>query len=199
MTDRKTSSILLATSILLGVLAMLAPAGAQTPAAQTPAAQTPAAQSTAALASFEGRWEWTALESERQGQFHAIDQVCDQLNVFMRELARGEIRRRVPPDRAVRFQVESERMLRMWIDSWSAQVPLDGTHRDQPGPGGERTRISGTFSEGRIVEHQVGEQGRRTNTFMLDQNGARLTMWVRIGSSQLPSDIQYPLTYRRPR
>jgi hypothetical protein len=152
---------------------------------------------TAALESFDGTW---ALTGGQRGMDEAIDRVVDQLNIFIREIARGEIHRRLDPEQRVRLVVEDEETVRLGLDDWGpVRVRLDGRTREVRGPDGDRVRISMRFHRGRLIERHVAGQGTRQNVFSLGADGSRLTMAVRIGADQLPSDIRYRLTYRRVR
>lgn len=160
----------------------------------------PAARSqTAALEDFSGAWR---LDGTRQVQRmdDAIDRVVDQMNLLIREIARGEIHRRIDPEHRVVIRVDDEQHVRLGYDDWGPQrLRLGGAAVATRGPDGNDIHMSLRFERGRLIARQNAGEGRRTNIFSLSADGSRLTMSSRIGAPQLPADIRYRLSYRRAR
>jgi hypothetical protein len=136
--------------------------------------------------------------SELGAMGQAIDRVVDQLNIFIREIARGEIRRRIDAEQRIRVAVVDEETLTVAFDDWGpVRLSVDGSARRVRGPDGENVRASVTYRYGRLIERRIAPRGSRVNVLTLSPDAQRLHMQVRIASDQLPDDIAYRLTYRR--
>lgn len=172
-----------------GVAVLALAAGASWPSASR--SQAPA------LESFSGTW---ALSGGRTDMDEGIDRVVDQLNIFIREIARGEMHRRLRAEQRVHLLVQDEETIRFGYDDWGpVRLRVNAPARAVRGPEGDTVRISMRFARGRLIHHHVAGQGQRTSVFSLSGDTSRLYMAVRIGADQLPSDIRYRLTYRRAR
>jgi len=160
----------------------------------------PSSSQTAALEDFEGAWVFTRSSRDLSSHEQGIDHVVDQLNIFIREIARGEMRRRIPPEGRVTFRVESETAVQLSIDDWGPhRFELGASPRRVRGPEGDDVRVRLAFQRGRLVHRQVHSGGNRLNTYSLNGDGSRLTLNATIGSDRLPDDIRYRLTFRRAR
>jgi hypothetical protein len=150
---------------------------------------------TVSLESYQGAF-LLASRRDVDSMHRAIDRVVDQLNLFIREIARSEIRRRIGAEQRIELSVSNDR-LEASFDRWGVEIPIDGRLRQIRGPGGENLRVSVRFSDGHLIERRVSDQGERVNVLSLSPDTEHLTMQVRISSSQLPDDIRYALSYRR--
>lgn len=165
-------------------------------------ASTPATGRTqsVALEAYEGGWSFSRSRRDVRGLEQAIDHVVDQLNFFIREIARGEMRRRITPESRVRFNLLPGARISLAIDEWGPMTfDLGAQPRRVRGPNGDDIRVAVAFQGGRLVHREIHSQGHRTNVFALSGDGARMTMHATIGSDQLPDDVRYRLTYRRQR
>lgn len=151
-----------------------------------------------AFEDFTGRYAFAGGQNERDRQHAAIDGVVDQLNVFIREIARGEIRRNLQPEGRVSITTMGETRMRVGIGDWAPpEIGLDGSTRRVTGPDGSATQLSARFRGGRIETFQRNHQGSRENWLSLSPDGRFLYMQVRIAADQLPAAIRYTLSYRR--
>ncbi len=151
-----------------------------------------------ALSQFVGSYVHAGDPRELHGMERAIDHVVDQLNLFIREIARGEIHRRIRPEQHIRFDVSPDDTITIALDDWGPiEVPVNGPARPVRDAAGDAVRLSMRYDAGTLVARSVAQRGSRTNVFSLRPDGERLSMLVRIHSDQLPSDIRYRLTYRR--
>lgn len=158
----------------------------------------PSAGQQLALEDFQGDYAFAGGQREERRLGAAIDRVVDQMNLFVREIARGEIRGHVQPERRVRIEVPDDGRVRLAFDDWRPNpLSLDGRPLRVRGPDGSATRLRGRFDDGRLYMHQTNPQGERHNWLQLAGDRERLTMRVRISAGQLPDDIEYALTYRR--
>jgi hypothetical protein len=157
----------------------------------------PSRSQTAELESFHGSFVFTQDQAELTSMNHAIDRVVDQLNLFIREIARSEIRRRITPEHRIRLAVQGDRVT-VSFDQWGpVELAIGGPGRQVQGPAGDRIRASVSFRGGRLIERRIAARGSRTNVFRLSADAQRLHMEVRIASEQLPAHIRYRLSYRR--
>ena len=130
----------------------------------------------------------------------AINRVVDRMNLFIREIARGEMRRRITPEGRLRIRVVDEAHVSLAIDEWGPySFELGEPMRRVPGPSGDPIRVAMSYRSGRLIEREVHGQGDRRNVLTLSPDGDRLRMAAQIGSDQLPDDVRYSLTYRRAR
>jgi len=161
----------------------------------------PAARSqTSALESFDGTWIFNDGPRDRRSRDAGIDAVADQLNLFIREIARGEMRRRLTPEARIVIDVRGETRVALTIGDFGPHaLELGGPARTFPGPDGHPIQARLELRAGRLVEREVHGEGDRTNVLSLNGAAGRLTMAARIGASQLPADIRYRLTYHRAR
>lgn len=151
-----------------------------------------------ALEGFAGTFVLSADRRELSSMDDSINRVVDQMNIFIREIARGEVHRRINPEQRIRFALRDERTLALSFDDWGpVEVRVGGGPLRTRGSTGEDVNITVRFGSGRLVQHTGNASGSRTNTFVLSPDQERLHMSVRIASNQLPSDIRYRLTYRR--
>jgi hypothetical protein len=160
----------------------------------------PARSQTAALTDFTGSYRFSGRPAERQGLETAIDEVADQLNVFIREIARGEMRRRIQPEDSVRIRVMDETTVALGYGDWGpVELSLGPGGQRVRGPTGDMQRVSLAFERGRLIHRERQGEGERTNVFSLSPDGRRLRMSSRIASDRLPDDIRYRLSFRRTR
>jgi len=147
---------------------------------------------------FDGRYAFAGGERERSRLEDAIDDVVDRLNVFIREIARGEIRRNVRPEGRIALEVVEGRRVRLSLGDWGPlDLRLDGRPRHMSGPDGSDTEVRASLRGGRLLVVQRSSRGRRENWLSLSRDGEWLFNQIRIGADQLPADIQYTLSYRR--
>ena len=155
---------------------------------------------TSSLESFDGTWVLGNTARNRRDVEQGIDLVADQLNLFIREIARGEMHRRIRSDQRITLGVQSETRVSLTIDAWGPNsFELGGARTRVRGPAGSPIRVSIDFGRGRLIEREIHGQGSRTNVFSLSGDESHMTVAARIGSDQLPDDVRYRLTYTRVR
>lgn len=165
-------------------------------AALVPALPSASQEHEPSLESFRGTFV-LADRREQAALSDAIDRVADQLDIFIREIARLELRRRIGAEERIQVAID-EAAVALAFDHWvPGRIPLDGRLRRLRGPGGETLRHSVRFEGGRIIERRLADQGERINVLTLSADEQRLHMQVRISSDQLPDTIRYRLSYRR--
>ncbi len=151
-----------------------------------------------ALESFAGTYVLAGDRRELTSMDDAINRVVDRMNLFIREIARGEIHRRIEPEQRIRFALRGAQTLALSLDEWGpVEVAVGGAPLRTRGSTGENVALTVRYGGGRLVAHSATPRGSRTNVFSLSADGERLLMSVRITSDQLPDHIRYRLTYRR--
>lgn len=149
------------------------------------------------IESYAGQWVLVGGQADMAA---GINRVADQMNFFIREIARGEMHRRLHPERRIRLHIEEPGSITFSYDRWGpVRFRVNAPAIVVPGPEGDPVRATMRFERGRLVYHHVGGNGQRTSTFTLSPDARRMFLAARIGSNQLPSDIQYRLVYGRPR
>lgn len=150
------------------------------------------------LESFRGRYVHSGARAELRAMGGAIDRVVNQMNIFVREIARGEVHRRITPEQRIEIGVPDPQALTIAMDGWGpVRVALGAAARRVRGATGEDIDLTMRFADGRLIQRQVTPRGSRTNVFTLSPDLEQLSMRVRIASDQLPAEIRYRLTYRR--
>jgi hypothetical protein len=161
-------------------------------------APTPSHTQTPTLESFRGTYVHTGARGELRAMGGAIDRVVNQMNIFVREIARGEVHRRITPEQRIEIGVPDPQAMTIAMDGWGpVRVALDAAARRVRGATGEDVNLTVRFEEGRLVQRAATPRGSRTNVFTLSPDLEQLSMLVRIASDQLPAEIRYRLTYRR--
>lgn len=174
-----------ALSVGLLALAALMPSPSQT-------------QATSSLERFEGSFAHTGARRELRAMDGAINRVVDQMNIFIREIARGEVHRRVTPEGRIEIDVIDPTTMTIAMDDWGpVRVRVGASARRVRGAAGENVQLRVRFDDGRLIQRTSTGGGARTNVFTLSADRESLSMRVRIESDQLPDDIRYRLTYRR--
>lgn len=158
----------------------------------------PARTQAPALEDFAGTFVLAGDRRELWAMDDAINRVVDRMNLFIREIARGEIRRHIEPERRIRFAMAGADTLSLSLDAWGpVQVRVGAPPIRTRGSNGEEVALTLRYAGGRLVQRSATPRGARTNVFALSSDRERLAMSVRITSDQLPADIRYRLTYRR--
>lgn len=153
-----------------------------------------------ALASLDGRYVFAGGSAERERLDRAIDAVVRNLPFVMREVARGEIRRNLQPERSIDVGILDDERVTLTLGAWGPhEVRLDGRPTRVRGPDGSDTRLSAVFRGGRIETRQESSRGLRENWLSASPDGRYLFLQSRVVARELPEAIRYTLSYRRVR
>ena len=154
-----------------------------------------AAQGPQAQAALEGAYKIDANASDDIEA--AITRGTAQMNFAIRSLARRLIAKANPPyQRIVISRTGSTANLQLDTRP-PIQTPLDGSWVPWIREDGGIDRITGQWSYPTFVVHFKGEDGARTQTYLLDSDGRTLKLDVELTSPRLPHPIDYTLVYRR--
>jgi hypothetical protein len=127
----------------------------------------------------------------------AITRGTAQMNFAIRPLARRLIANANPPYQRVRIS-QTGVTASLQLDARPAiQTPLDGSWIRWIREDGGMDRVSGQWSYPTFVVYYKGEDGARTQKYVLDSDGRTLRLYVELTSPRLPGPIDYTLVYRR--
>lgn len=123
-----------------------------------------------------------------------IDKVVDELNFFIRGIARSRLSDGNPIPKTLRIERDGSKMTVTW-DGQPSMAVLDGKAVTVEGTSGDPLQMTLKQSGEHLKQRFVGEQGGKENFFRRTKNGAVVT--VRIFSERLPADVVYQLKFRR--
>jgi hypothetical protein len=126
----------------------------------------------------------------------AIDQAVRGMNFVTRPVARGRLRKTNDAYPWIRVATDGNVTIEFASRNPTVSRP-DGTAVRWRRDDGEEFDVSTRVVEGRLVQRFVAEDGRRTNTYVLSNDGRTLTMNVLIESPRLSDPLTYRLVYTR--
>lgn len=152
--------------------------------------------SLAAANAFDGEYVFVGGQKERDGVDAAIETSVAAVSALVRNLGRTRLREaNVIPER-VTIAVDGD-VAKISMNGSGHEASLDGTAVKSVGSEGDKVKVSHRMRGASLIELIDGAGGDRTNTFKLNADGSRLTMYVEISSGQLPVPVEYRLTYKR--
>jgi hypothetical protein len=143
---------------------------------------------------FVGSYAFNGGDKEREAVDKAIDDVVSGMNILSRTIAREKLKSTNVVPAAIKISSDGTN-LTISLDSRVYTAPLSGTSVKVTGITGDKLDLSYAVSEGKIEQRFSGEGRGRVNTFT--RNGDKITMSVRVYSTQLPKDLKYKLTYKK--
>ena len=157
----------------------------------------PAARVPPILARYNG--SYYVIPERCDSTILAINAVVEQMNWFIRGVARNRLNSVNPPCVLVRIQIVDPRTVVVGTDQWPAwRHVLNGSpirwrrnHREQ-------YDVSLRLSPRGVLEQRfVGVDGERINRYILSDGGKTLEMEVLVTSPQLPQSVHYTLRFAR--
>lgn len=152
--------------------------------------------SLAAANAFDGEYVFVGGQKERDGVDAAIEASLAAVSALVRNLGRTRLREANVIPQRVTIAVDGD-VAKIMMDGSGHEATLDGTAVKSVGSDGDKVKVSHRMRGSSLIELIDGAGGDRTNTFKLNGDGTRLTMYVKISSSQLPVAVEYPLTFKR--
>lgn len=147
---------------------------------------------------FAGTYRFDGGDRERRALDGAIRRVTDQMNVFIRDIAFGQAREALRPERRVALSPAGGDRVRIRLDDWtSPPMQASGQTRRVRGPDGDDTRLGVRYAGGRLEVRATTSRGTTERWLSLDESGRYLFVQVRVSSERLPDSVRYTLTYRR--
>ena len=177
-------------SRLLSAAALAACCGASIAAAQA---------SDSVLEQFVGTYTYVGGEAEIKSLDRAIDEVVDQMNFFIRGIARRRLRAPNLPSKEVSVFVEKGQIRIDRPGQPEVSAPADGRPITWRHPtDGDVFQVShGIDDEGVLYQRFEGESSVSRNRFVLGKGKKRLTIHTVITADRLPAALRFRMTYER--
>jgi hypothetical protein len=153
--------------------------------------------SNSVLARFVGTYAYVGGEPEIKALDRAIDQVVDQMNFFIRGIARRRLRAPNLPSKKVSVFVENGQIRIERPGQPEVSAPADGRPITWRHPtDGDVFRVShGVDDEGALYQRFEGERSVSRNRFVLGRDKQRLTIHTVITADRLPAPLRFKMTY----
>ncbi|KIG16312.1 hypothetical protein DB30_04772 [Enhygromyxa salina] len=145
---------------------------------------------------FDGDFVFDGGQKQRDGVTAAIETSVAALNPMVRKLGRQRLQQSNPILKNLSIRVDDESVA-ILFDGDGHRAKLDGTPHKTESAHGDKVKVSHRMRGTKLVELLDGVGGDRHNEFKLSADGSRLTIKVKIISSQLPVPVEYDLTYKR--
>jgi hypothetical protein len=177
-------------SRLLSAAALAACCGASIAAAQA---------SDSVLEQFAGTYTYVGGEAEIKSLDQAIDEVVDQMNFFIRGIARRRLRAPNLPSKEVSVFVEKGQIRIERPGQPEVSAPADGRPITWRHPSdGDVFQVShGVDDKGVLYQRFEGERSVSLNRFVLGEGKKRLTIHTVITADRLPAPLRFKMTYER--
>ena len=145
-----------------------------------------------------GDYRFAGGERETREVERAIDEAVDEMNVFIRGIARRRLKEPNMPTETLRISVEDGMIAVARSGQPTISAPASGNQVTWKNPrnGNELQVTHRMKSDGELEQKLVGDRGVSTNVFSL-QNDGRLLMKTIVTAEKLPSDIRFSVTYAR--
>jgi hypothetical protein len=175
---------------LLSAAALAACCGASIAAAEAP---------DSALQQFVGTYTYVGGDAEIKALDRAIDEVVDQMNFFIRGIARRRLRAPNLPSKEVGVFVENGQIRIHRPGQPEVSAPADGRPITWRNPtDGDVFQVShGVDDEGVLYQRFAGERSVSRNRFVLSKDRQRLTIHTLITADRLPAPLRFTMTYER--
>ncbi len=187
MSERRPRSMV---SQLLSAAALAACCGASLALAET---------ADSALPQFVGTYAYVGGDAEIEALDQAIDKVVDQMNFFIRGIARRRLRAPNLPSKAVSVFIENGQIRIERPGQPEVSAPADGrpiTWR-HPTDGDVFQVRHGVDDAGALYQRFEGERSVSRNRFVLGKDKKRLTIHTVITAERLPAPLRFKMTYER--
>lgn len=164
-------------------------------------AQAPDASSSDAGAAeapaFDGTYRYAGNDAEARAINAAIDRSVSDVNFVIRGATRRYLRRKSVPPETIVFNPHGQQLELLWGETKRWQGLPDGRSRLNRRANKPDRWISVRI-QGRRLTQVVREDGsRRTTSFILSEDGQRMTVNVRVQSSRLGEDLRLRLSFVR--
>lgn len=147
-------------------------------------------------ARLQGAWTCTSVSTARQGRDRAIDSATDDMSILIRGIARRRLRDEMPI--ASRIQVSgSGSSFRAHVGAYHLDFAADGRSHPFTDPFDNEMRAKQRFRSGKLVQTMTSDDATLTHSLSLSDDGATLTLTVKIESHHLPGDVLFHVRYRR--
>ncbi|MGB5415095.1 MAG: hypothetical protein WBN01_10680, partial [Polyangiales bacterium] len=152
-----------------------------------------------AIQQFVGTYTYVGGDAEIRALDRAIDEVVDQMNFFIRGIARRRLRAPNLPSKEVSVFVENGQIRIDRPGQPEVSAPADGRPIIWRHPSdGDVFQVShGVDEEGVLYQRFEGERSVSRNRFVLGKDKKRLTIHTVITADRLPAPLRFRMTYER--
>ncbi len=152
-----------------------------------------------ALQPFAGTYGYVGGEAEIHALDRAIDEVVDQMNFFIRGIARRRLRAPNLPSKQVGVFLEKGQIRISRPGQPEVSAPADGKSITWRHPtDGDVFQVShGIDDQGALYQRFEGERSVSLNRFVLTKDDKRLTIHTVITADRLPAPLRFKMTYER--
>lgn len=125
----------------------------------------------------------------------SIEEVVQQMNVIVRQIARGRLREGNPIPSELNIQRNGAEFM-VSFDAVKRTATVDGASVSATSARGEPLQMTFHQQGATLAQRFVGNDGGRENLLRL-QSDDRITVDVRVFSHRLPGDVTYSLEFQR--
>jgi len=152
-----------------------------------------------AIQQFVGTYVYVGGDAEINALDRAIDEVVDQMNFFIRGIARRRLRAPNLPSKEVGVFFENGQIRIHRPGQPEVSAPADGRTITWRHPtDGDVFQVShGVDEEGVLYQRFEGERSVSRNRFVLGKDKKRLTIHTVITADRLPAPLRFKMTYAR--
>lgn len=144
--------------------------------------------------SLSGTWTYAGGEAEEKARFAAIDKATDGLNGFIKGKARGKLKERTAPPKAMTIQIEGSQLTLSGAGNKSLSLEMGAAPIEIKGDKGKAKVSAKAIPDGFVLVNQ-GEKGGMTTTYKLA--GEALVANVKMTGERLKSPLDYRLSFKR--
>lgn len=127
----------------------------------------------------------------------AIERAVAKMNFVTRPIARGRLKKTNPAYRVIRIEQQPAQITFQFDDRKPLQLPADGRAIKWTREDGEVLDVSANVQGSVITQTFQAKDGQRTNRFVLNPDGASMTLEVTVSSPRLPEPVKYSVNYSR--
>jgi hypothetical protein len=141
---------------------------------------------------YTGRYRFVGGTEEKGKVVRAIEKIVEQMNPFIRDMARDRLRKTNQVPEHVEIVRKNSRLL-VKLGERRYVAPLDGSVVKVEGVTGETLRYRVDLGDSSLQQDFQGPRGQRHNRF--DRDGETLELGVVVSSDKLPESLKYTLTF----
>lgn len=162
------------------------------------AAWMPGARASDPIDLLVGDYRFVGGEKETREVERAIDEAVDEMNVFIRGIARRRLKEPNMPTETLQISADEGMIAVARSGQPTISAPASGKPITWKNPrnGNELEVTHRIKSDGNLEQKLVGDRGVSTNSFSLRADG-RMLMTTTVKAEKLPSDIRFSTTYAR--
>ena len=143
-----------------------------------------------------GDWDLAATAQEDARREAAVETALEDFPRLFRGRAREGLTRMTTPRAELHIQVRGERVELRGDGGPAVTLRIGGGEREVEHEG-RVGHIRATEQDGKLVLRMRGENGTRTTTYLVSEDGRRLVLQIVLTGERLSSPLRYRVTYER--